>query len=105
MMLISGTMPPSGVNESCMPLTAPQLASVVDRGKERRGRNSEAHFLAFHIAAGLHGAHVLVDSVQQRIAASFRRSRRTVTPARNKIAIAAQTAQPCRCEPVIRPSV
>ena len=29
MMLISGTMPPSGVNESCMALTQPQLASVV----------------------------------------------------------------------------
>ncbi len=29
MMLTSGTRPPSGVNESCMPLTAPQLASVV----------------------------------------------------------------------------
>jgi len=29
MMLIKGTMPPSGVKESCMLLTAPQLASVV----------------------------------------------------------------------------
>ena len=29
MMLIMGTMPPSGVKESCMPFTAPQLASVV----------------------------------------------------------------------------
>ena len=28
-MLIIGTMPPSGVNESCMLLTAPQLVSVV----------------------------------------------------------------------------
>ena len=29
MMLVSGTRPPSGVNESCQPLIAPQLASVV----------------------------------------------------------------------------
>ena len=29
MMLMSATMPPSGVSESCMVLTAPQLASVV----------------------------------------------------------------------------
>ena len=29
MMLTSGTMPPSGVKESCQPLMAPQLASVV----------------------------------------------------------------------------
>jgi hypothetical protein len=28
-MFASGTSPPSGVNESCQPLTAPQLASVV----------------------------------------------------------------------------
>ncbi len=28
-MLTSGISPPSGVNESCMPLTAPQLVSVV----------------------------------------------------------------------------
>ena len=29
MMLTSGTIPPSGMKESCMELTAPQLASVV----------------------------------------------------------------------------
>ena len=33
MMLTSGTMPPSGVNESCILLTAPQLASVVTVAK------------------------------------------------------------------------
>ena len=32
-MFASGTRPPSGVNESCQPLTAPQLASVVTVAK------------------------------------------------------------------------
>ena len=32
-MLASGTRPPSGVNESCQPLIAPQLASVVTVAK------------------------------------------------------------------------
>ena len=40
-------------------------------GKERGIGDSEADFLAFHVAAGLHGAHLLVDAVQQRIAARF----------------------------------
>ena len=30
---MSGTIPPSGVNESCIELTAPQLASVVTVAK------------------------------------------------------------------------
>ena len=33
MMLTSGTIPPSGVNESCQLLIAPQLASVVTVAK------------------------------------------------------------------------
>ena len=32
-MFARGTRPPSGVNESCQPLTAPQLASVVTVAK------------------------------------------------------------------------
>ena len=32
-MLASGTSPPSGVNESCIAFTAPQLASVVTVAK------------------------------------------------------------------------
>jgi len=33
MMLTSGTIPPSGVNESCQLLTAPELAAVVTTAK------------------------------------------------------------------------
>ena len=41
MMLTSGTRPPIGVNESCQPLIAPQLAAVVIDGEERRVRDAE----------------------------------------------------------------
>ena len=51
--LASGTIPPSGVKESCMQLTAPQLASVVTVANKRRIGDAEANFLAFHVAAGL----------------------------------------------------
>jgi len=44
-------MPPSGVNESCIPLTAPQLASSGDRGENRSARNAETKFLAFEISS------------------------------------------------------
>ena len=52
MMLVSGTMPPSGVKLSCMPLTAPQLASVVMVAKSAALGDAVADFLAFHVAAG-----------------------------------------------------
>ena len=74
------------------------------RCEERCRRDPKANFLPFHIAAGLRGAGVLVDAMQQRIAAGLRRISDGDTGEERK-AIAAQTAQPCRCEPVIRPSV
>ena len=39
-----------------------------DGGKQRGVGNAEADFLAFHVAAGLHQAGVLVHSLEQRIA-------------------------------------
>src|SRR5580693_854891 len=49
-MLISGTMPPIAVNESCMALTARRIRG--DHGKQRRGGDAEPDFLALEIAAG-----------------------------------------------------
>ena len=95
MMLISGTMPPSGVNESCMPLTAPQLASVVIVAKSAELRDPEANFLALHVAAGLHGADVCWSMPCSNGLPCASAEYATVTPARNRIAMAAHTAQPC----------
>ena len=85
MMLTSGTMPPSGVNESCMPFTAPQLASVVVVAKSAVEAIPKRTSFALHVAAGLRRAGVLVDAVQQRIAASLRRiSDRDARQAQNR---------------------
>ncbi len=56
-MLISGTMPPSGVKLSCMLLTAPQEASVVTVAKRAELRDAEADLLAFHVAARCSRSH------------------------------------------------
>ena len=45
-------MPPRGEKLSCMPLTAPQLASVVMVAKSEDFGDAVAHLLAFHVAAG-----------------------------------------------------
>src|SRR5580692_5061014 len=42
------------------------------RGKQRRVRDSEANLFALHVPAGLLRTHMLVDTRQQRISASFR---------------------------------
>ena len=55
-MLTSGTIPPSGVKLSCMELTAPHEASVVDDREQRGVGHAEPHLLALHVAAGLHDA-------------------------------------------------
>ena len=52
MMLTSGTRPPSGVNESCQLLIAPQLASVVTVAKSAELAMPKRHSLPFHVAAG-----------------------------------------------------
>ena len=42
-----------------------------DGGVKSRIGDSEAHFLAFHVAAGLRGAGFLVDAMEHRVARSF----------------------------------
>ena len=51
-MLISGTMPPSAVKQSCMALTAPHEAAVVMTANRARVDDAEADLLALHVAAG-----------------------------------------------------
>ena len=75
-----------------------------DRRKQRGVGDTEAHFLAFHVAARLRRGSVLIDSCSSglpRASAQYA----VVTPHKNKTAIAAHTAQPWRGDPVIRPSV
>src|ERR1700730_12580680 len=104
MMLINGTIPPRGVNESCWLFTAPQLASVVTVAKRAEfaipNRTSfpsmlppECNALGFRSTPANNGF--------PRASAQYT----VATPPKNKNRIAAHTAQPCRCDPVIRPSV
>src|SRR5260370_10476069 len=104
MMLISGTIPPRGVNESCWLFTAPQLSSVVTLPKKAEfaipNRTSfpsilppECNALAFWFTAASKGF--------PRASAQYA----VATPTKNRNTIAAHTAQPGRCEPVIRASL
>jgi hypothetical protein len=63
--LIIGTIPPSGVKESCIEFTAPQLASVVTDA-------NRADLLAFHVAARLRERRLLINVMHQRIRLGFR---------------------------------
>ena len=104
MMLTSGTMPPSGVYESCMLFTAPQLASVVTVVNKAEftmpNRTSLPSMFPPDCSAPA------CWSMPARSGLPFASAQYAVaTPAKNKKAMAAQTAQPWRCEPVIRPSV
>ena len=49
----SATIPPSGVNESCMQLTAPVDVPVVDAAHSPHAGGAEADLLALHVAARL----------------------------------------------------
>ena len=102
-----GIMPPSGVNESCIELTEPFDAAVVADRPQRRVGDAEAHFLAFHVAAGIGRARDLVGAQlgEHRIAAPARRSRSRRSSATNTSVIAASSAQPCRVSPIILPNV
>src|SRR5579864_8876483 len=105
MIFTSGTIPPSGVNESCQPLIAPQLASVVTVANSAEfaipNRVSLPSMLppgcplltCWLTVAGYNG--FPRDSAQYAV----------VTPAKKRIAMAPHTAQPCAGEFVIRPSV
>src|SRR5260370_760090 len=104
MMLISGTMPPSGVNESCWLFTAPQLASVVTVAKRAEfaipNRTSFPSMLPPEcMAPGFWSTPA--SSGFPRASAQYA----VATPTKNKNVMAAHTAQPCRWDPVIRPSV
>ena len=72
MMFTSGTSPPSGMNESCIEFTAPQLASVVTVANRAEFGDAEANLLALHVAAGLQCGRVLIDRMQQRICLRLR---------------------------------
>src|SRR5580692_8967754 len=105
MMLTRGTIPPSGVNESCQPLMAPQLASVVTVANRAElampKRVSLPSMLPPDCAADECCATVAGYSGFPFASAQYA----TVTPQRNRIAIADQTAHPCAGDPVIRPRV
>ena len=96
-------MPPRGVKLSCMPLTAPQLASVVMVAKRELG-DAVAHLLALHVAgrggrrAGLRRA----VNHRMRLRLSPVNGRES---GREKHEHRRQTAQPWPGEPVMRPSV
>src|ERR1700722_11376174 len=106
--LISGTIPPSGVKESCMELTAPQLVSVVTVANNAEfaspKRTSFPSMLPVDCAGDTRDDAwyaAVVTSGFPCASAQYA----VLTPARKSSAIAAQTAQPCRGEPVIFPSV
>ena len=105
MMLTRGTMPPSGVKESCQPLMAPQLASVVTVANKAEfampKRTSLPSMLPPDWETDACCATVTGYSGLPWASAQYA----TVTPARNRRAIADQTAQPWAGEPVIRPEV
>src|SRR6476620_2128920 len=102
MMLVSGTRPPSGVNESCQPLIAPQLASVVTVANNAEFAMPNRHslpsmFPPYDAAVTDWSAPAAVSNGFPRASAQYA----VVTPARNRNAIAPQTAQPCFGDPVI----
>jgi hypothetical protein len=106
MMLKSGTKPPSGVKLSCMPLTAPQLASVVTVANSAEFGDAEARLLAFHVAAGLGAGRGHLDAgLLQHGRAALLEVICTTTPRRNQDVMAANTAQPCRVSRTILPNV
>ena len=71
MMLTSGTIPPSGVNESCQPLTGAATGVGRDSGEQRRIGNPEANFFTLHVAARLVAVCALIHTAKQRVAASL----------------------------------
>ena len=107
--LIIGTIPPNGVNESCMELTAPQLVSVVTVANSAEfttpNRTSFPSRLptACIVDDGRCGLCCAAADNNGFPLASAQYA--VVTPERKSSAIAAHTAHPCRREPVIVPNV
>src|ERR1700733_7546929 len=100
-MLIKGIIPPSGVKESCIELTAPQLVSVVTTAHSAELAMPKRTSLPSMLPAGCTWLAEFWTSGFPRASAEYV----AVTPTRNKIAIAHHTAHPWRGEPVICPSV
>src|SRR5262249_57865428 len=97
---------PRGVYESCMLLTAPQLASVVIVANSAEFAMPNRTSLPSMFPPG--ASAVAVWSAPAAVSNGFPRASAqyvVVTPARNRNAIAAQTAQPCARDPVMSPSV
>src|SRR5579863_560330 len=94
MMLTIGTMPPSGVNESCQPLIAPQLASVVTVANSAELAMPKRVSLPSIFPPGWSAVAccTIVEGYNELPCASAQYA--TVTPARNRNAIADQTVQP-----------
>ena len=87
-----------------MPLTAPQLASVVMVANSVESAMPKRTSLPSMLPPDCRSTGMLVDSREQRIALGFRPVRRGHA-GQKQSAMRAQTAQPWRCEPVMRPSV
>ena len=106
-MLTIGTRPPIGVKLSCIELTAPQEVSVVVVSKSDGVGDPEADLLALHVAAGLSCAQRLIDAElgEGRVAGALGPIGRRVTPHRNRMPMAPNSAQPCRMLPTMRPNV
>src|SRR5581483_5424149 len=104
MMFTNGTIPPKGVKESCQPLIAPQLASVVtvaNKAESAMPNRTSLPSMFPPDCRALTRWSVLARRGFPRASAQYA----TETPQRNKIAIADHTAQPCARDPVIIPSV
>src|ERR1022692_3213373 len=109
MRLIRGTIPPSGVNESCIEFTAPQLVSVVTVANSAEFATPNRTSFPSRFPTPCDAAFERCEPCcAAAVSKGFPRASAqyaVVTPARNSKAIAAQTAHPCRGEPVIFPSV
>src|SRR5579885_3439763 len=96
-------MPPRGVNESCHPFTAPQLASVVTVAKSAEPAIPKRTSLPSMFPPGCVALALWFTPCRSGFPRDSAQYAVTV-PAVNRHNIAAQTAPPCRCEPVMRPS-
>src|SRR5271168_967603 len=104
MMLTRGTSPPSGVKESCQPLMAPQLASVVTVANSAElaiPKRTSLPSIFPPDCVALACWFTPASNGLPRASAQYA----VLTPTRNSASIAAHTAQPCRGACVMRPSV
>ena len=108
MMFAIGTRPPSGVNESCMELTAPQEASVVTvANRAERAMPKRISLPSMLPPLSPSTLARVFDALRgdQRVALAPPACRRRETPTRNRKPIAPQSAQPCLALPTYRPNV